>query len=439
MLNVIRNAKKKAWIIIGVSTALVFSCAGVVWMDHGTIKEEDEKIAGLEASITKAEGRISKIRGHEDRVLRGRLVVKEYAKILPSDKDIHEFVKRITEFSVASGVEISELNDSDARNRGRRQSKDPFQKINYKLKLRGDLGATLDFINRFESYERFVKVGQLKIASETANSRDAGEGIRHNVDLELETYVYEPGRALTAVEIANSEKRTFEILEKEPLNVDLAMDSYVYQPRSDRRDPFADPRRSIGTGAGEGPIVDAEVEAQIAKLEELVVRFETLKRDLAAEDEVEGFVARMEYAKRLSQSFIDFKNEVEELRKVKFFSKADLLDRFDEEIAEPFLVLLAEREATDGEGLKRQELMAQLEHYEHAFSEGRFSDVVDGADAILSAKTDLDDPEIHEILEGIQRVAGRARARIEFAQMSLAITGYVILENRPTGSVVIIN
>ncbi len=442
MLNAVKNVKKKAWIVIGVAATLVLSCAGVVWVDYGHVGEEEKRIADLEVQISKADARIAKIPSIEERVLRGRVVVKEYAKILPNDKDINRLVKRITEFSVASGVEIEELNDSDARNRGRRKSKDPFQKIRYKLKLRGTLDELLDFMNRFENYERFVKVGQVKITSEDARTvADAPQGpVKHKVELDLETYVYEPGRSSEPVAIKNADRRTIDILERQPVTNDLELDHYELVVKTDRRDPFVDPRRDASIGAGEEALASAQAEAQAKKMNELASTLAQIKKAVDEESKIEGFVPRVEFARRLSQKMAEFAAEIEELQTGNFFSSAKTRDRFVTEIADPFELLYRARKSMGKGVLVRQELENQLKNMRRAFEEGRFEDIVAAAETIGGTKaTNVEDPEIAEILSEIEAVSGRAQARIEFSQIPLAITGYVYMPRYPVRSVVIIN
>ncbi len=442
MLNSMRNTKKKAWIIIGVSAALILGSAGVVYMDYTTIGEEEAKIERLKNENMKANLRISKIRGHEDRVLRERLVVSERVKILPEDKEINEFVQKISDFSSASGVEVTKLDDSAARNRGRRKSAGAFLDIAYKLEVRGTLSQFLDFMHRFESHDRFIKVKQFTIANDEGSSQfeeEDGPPV-HQIEMVLETYVYQPGgKGQGPVKIVNEEKRTLALLKEGALVDPLELESYDYQPRPERRDILADPRVKSGVNAELRRVAAKNLEEQEKALKEFTEEFTAIKAALEEESKLESFVERITFSTRVNEKMASFAARIEAAEKSRLISSRSLATRFQEEIAGPFALMYKTRREQDTQGLAFQELEAEYRRMKSAFEGGRYGEVVAAAKALRKIKTKDASGEMKDVFARIDKISARAIARQEFSQIPITVTGYVFQPSRPEKAVVIIN
>ncbi|MFT7617989.1 MAG: Tfp pilus assembly protein PilO [Planctomycetota bacterium] len=441
MLNAIRNTKKKAWIIIGVSASLILGSAGVVYMDYTTIGEEEAKIGSLKNQNSMANVRISKIRGHEDRVLKERMVVKERVKILPEDKEINQIVKKITDFSAASGVEVTDLDDSSARNRGRRKSAGAFLDIAYKLGVRGTLAQFLDFMNRFESHDRFVKVKSLAISSDQKPSGDDEEGPAiHQIELVLETYVYQPGQNNQApVNIVNADKRTLALME-EGGNVDpFELDFYDYVIQNDRRDIFADPRVKSGVNAELRRVQAKNIDEQEKMLEQFVENFGKLKQALEDEAKLLSFVEKLTFAATVNEQLTAFSQELETAQKTKSISARSLQGRFEDEVVTPFRAIYKIRRENDSRGLAQKELEAEYRRMSLSFDAGRYEDVIASAKALGAVKTADSGPKMKGVFSKIEKISLRASTRHEFAQIPIAVTGYVYQPSQPTQGIIIIN
>ncbi len=440
MLNTIKNVKKKAWIIIGVSFSLILTSAGVVYMDYTTIGEEEAKIVRLKGDNVKADLRISKIRGHEDRVLKERMVVKERVKILPEDKEINQFVQKITDFSSASGVEVTKLDDSSARNRGRRKSAGAFLDVAYKMDVRGTLSQFLDFMHRFESHDRFIKVKQLTIANDESPGGESGVAAVHQIEIELETYIYQPGKSKSGpVEIVNADKRTLALIERGGAVDPIELESYDFTPNPERRDIFADPRVKSGVNAELRRVQAKNIEEQERTFDELTNGFAKLRKALKEEKEVESFVERISFSAKVNEQMSNFSQKLEDVVKTRAITSRDLASRFEDEVAGPFAIIYRARRESDTLGLAFQELDSEYRRMAISFEAGRYSEVIASAKALGAVKTAASGSDMEQVFTKIEKISARATARQEFAQIPIAVTGYVFQPSKPNQGIVIIN
>lgn len=440
MLNSIRKIKKKAWIVIGVSAGLVLASAGVVYMDYQAIGEEEQAIEGVIAQNQAADRRIGQIRNIEDRVLRERYRVGEYVKVLPDDKEINDLVKKISEFSASSGVEITKLDDSAARSRGRKKAATAFEEAAYKLDLRGTLSEFLDFMHRFETHDRFIKVKSFSISNDQSgrNSEQSGPP-RHSIEMTLETYVYNPGKGAQQVDIVNAQKRSLALLEGAPITESLELETYDYMPQPDRRDLFADPRLAADVSAENQRVAAQNVEEQKKLLDEMKSRFDAIRTALEEEALITSFVKKVEFGRQVSDEMAKLAVDIDNAKKSALFREKSLADMFQRDILKPFDVLYAERKKADERGLAQRELKVELAHMQTAFDAGRHDEVVSSARALLTAKTSTDGEEIAAIFARIEQLGARAQARVEFAEIPIELKGYVFEPAHPERAVVIIN
>ncbi|MEE9392418.1 MAG: type 4a pilus biogenesis protein PilO [Planctomycetota bacterium] len=440
MIKLNLNRKKKAWLIAGVSFVMVLGCAGVVWTDHGAIEEEQSRIGKLKSEILSADATIAKIKTVEDRVLSERVRVKEYTKILPLDKDINNFVDRITEFEAAAKVEISTLDDKSARNRNKKKSKDAFIRIGYKMNVTATIGQLLEFMHLFESYDRFVTVKEFNIKG--ANPVELADGTlipaRHGVGLTLETYVYKPTNAMKQpVKIVNADERMLGISESLGLAKGLELDAYAYEERPNRRDPFSNPRHLIEeqTGSGEG----AEIAEQEEVLDELVTEFNAIREQLKSETKEEDLVVKYELSRRLDARLGELRDRVTALDIDKFFSSPEARQRYRREVGDPLSELLKERLGADLELMPLDEVKSQYTRMQDSFDKEQFTDTIALGQTLMKSRVEGMPDELNEAFEEVLALIERAQIRIDFDQIEMVFNGLVVPGGDESKSIVIIN
>lgn len=438
-----KPGKKTAWIIAGVSALMVFASAGVVWLDWQKITTAKTEAAGLRGQIEKANARIQKVPDIEVRVLRERSRLKELVRILPDDGEINDFVDRISDFAKASGVEVQSMDDRSAKTRSQRKNAETFLRITYKMSIRGTFAQFLDFTNRLETFERFVKVNYFSLKSEAKQGGDKGEATgpqQHSAEIEVETYIYNPTKegGKAQVEILNADQKLARALRTDPLgDLNIVLDSYRYTPNPERRDPFADPRKS------ENESVEVKspesTEAEKAIIDELTAKLKKVREAVEAESAIQDLVKRIEYTKRLNSEIAALKDRIQTIKKTETpFASKELAERFLKEIDEPFVKLIAGRPDAAPD-LLAHELENQLKKMNTAFDAGQFADVVAISKTLLSSKPAEPDPVLAGLFTKVETVARRAEARVEFAEKSLRFGGLVFKHARPKEAVIIIN
>lgn len=438
-MKLVLNRKQKAWAILGVSAFLCLVCGGVAYMDYEEIQEERQKIESAQGRIAKADATIAGLKQVEDRVLAERLRVKEYTQILPLDKDINEFVKRITEFEAKSGVEIEVLDDKAARNRGKKKSREAFVRITYKIELVSTANEFLHFLDLFESYDRFVNVKEFTVKGSDPKITDEGEVVaaRHKISMLLETYVYNPkNRISQPVEILNAEQRMVELtagLENEHA---LELETYEFVLASKRRDPFANPRRSLEP---KGELDSESLEKQQALIAELERELGTLLETAKLEKAEKDVVLRFELGRRLDKAAGAFHARLRSIDIAKSFGEGENRKSFERKVLGPFNQFLADRPEVAGLDVPIQELRNQLKRMEESFEAEQWGDAVALGKALLQSRPSSIPQEMVEPYGQVEEIVKRAQVRIDFEQIELAFNGLVLPENAPERSVVIIN
>ncbi|MEZ6197625.1 MAG: type 4a pilus biogenesis protein PilO [Planctomycetota bacterium] len=438
-MKLVLNRKQKAWTIAGVSFALVLACAGVVWVDHGEIEVERKKISDAKSRIQKADATISKLKSVEDRVLVERVRVKEYTKILPLEKDINEFVRRITEFEATSGVEVEVLDDKSARERGKTKTREAFVRIIYKIELLANAAQFLEFTHLFESYDRFVKVTELAIKGGDPKIEKDGTifPARHKISMVLETYVYTPSNSISQpVEILNADQRISALAEELADVESLELESYDFASAPRRRDPFANPRRS----PVESDQIDVEsLEKQQALIAELEKELGEILKSAAEEQKEKDVVLRFELGRRIDARAAAFANRLRELDPEKSFSTAELTRKYENQVGKPFAQFLAERPEVAGLDVPLKELEKQLDKMRETYGEGNWADTVALGTALLQSRPEAAPAEMASRFRDVEELMARAQTRLDFARIELAFNGMVLAKDAPERSVVIIN
>ncbi len=438
MLNELKSNKKRTWILLGVTSLIVVSLAGIVWSDLSDIEATEEATNGVKRSIMDADRRISQIPAIESRVLRERLVVDQYAKILPSDDQINHFVDTITEYANESGIEIHQLDDQSARTLSRKKSREPFVKIIYKLVAKGTVSEFLDFLHLFETYDRFVRVTGLDIKTEAALSEDAANQ-RHALDLQLETYVYNrKGASADKVNIVNAEAKTAHIRKTEDLGEALTLTRFDFKPNPQRRDPFIDPRHTAGSAAS--------VPSRAAK--EVTARFTELTSELERISDAIGdgnsarldLVQRIEFTRRVRTELQKLSSEVATAEKSNVFAETALEGRFQTEVVEPLRRLVASHGSGEADALMEQELRAEVARLTKLFDRGDYESVLAATGTLLGSESKLVKADKNQSsMKKLRNLRERATNRSEFAKKPLKLGGMVFQPSNPDRAIIIVN
>jgi Tfp pilus assembly protein PilO len=434
----------RASLIGGVVLTGLFGWLG--YQDFQARKTALDQIAQKRVELDRAEAQIREIPKLEEKVIVLRETVNQYVRILPDDKEINSFVDQLTQFAARSDVRVKKLDDEDVRARTGRNKKGAtaaFDRVVYRISLEGNCEQFLSFIDLFENHERFVKIGSFKV-----DHRDiAVEGVDpmsvpHNIDLDLETYVYNPKvRSKDSVTIPQ-EAQKLERLKAAGLVgadgvADLALASYEHEPGAARRDLFYDPRLAGAKQKQEG---EQERATQRAALEDFVAKLGRLAADLAKEAKIENTVHLLQMREKVNGDLVAFGAAIEKARTDRTFTVDEIKTRFEREVDDPFRKMVEGRKldvaAAPVLGQQIEEHVAKIRA---AMQDGRYEEVVTFHDEVTRMAAVVSGEDIKALMKEAEAMFRTAKAHLDFNARPISFGGAVCFDNDPAHAVVIIN
>jgi len=427
-------------VILGAAalTLLVVGGSAVfLWYDWRKIKEGEAQIERTRQEVAVAREKKRKVPDLERDVIILRENLEEYVKVLPDESEVNDFVNKLNKFQDQSGVVI--LNLDDVKTRTRADSKDPFEKVVYKLKLRGTAQQFLTFANLLENYERFVRIASFDVASGTdkGGPGDKEGEPRHAINLTIETFVYNPGpvtKGQEKVEIREFKTKR-EALKEEIVRArsDLKILRYLLRKDLERRDPFLDPRRR----AGGGP--DADALAQQKKFVTWAKEEVRLLRQLLDQEAQEpNLIKKVELKREIDDRIKELDGKLVLAQKEKWITVAALAEDLRSKVREELEGIKRRRNLSGGDaGLSEKELTVILSRMKEAFDRGELTRVVAQHSAV-EKKLALSpvSPRARELTGEINDLKRQALVIQEFGKRKIEIRGIVF---QPVGSVAIIN
>ncbi len=400
------------------------------WMYDEYCVARDEK-AEVEKQVQMADAKISRIPSLETDVICLRENVSELVKILPSTKEVNEFVNKLNDFAQESHVRIDSLKpDKDTS-----KTKDVFDKVIYKTKMVANLGEFLQFLSLCEGYERFVKVTSLDVKAGKWEKEMAREDVRHEISVELETYSYrgndDPAKSTT---IINYEKRRDALKDEiATRRSDIRVEHFKLVPNPLRRDPFVDPRRRVsdeGNGGLPYPEQKALVDALVAKAQELIVLADALgNKDT-------NFIRRLELETEIDNKVATLQADLE--RSLSETGVTDLsLRRSIERDVMPILKKMNGRDTMASAAATLEDLRRFAKDMRQMLQQGNYQGVLQ-KHKIIAGRIDakLVGAEGGALLQQIDRCKLEAEVAMDFAKKAIEIKGAVVQD---TGSVVVVN
>ena len=407
--------------------------AALIYRDLRTIEEEDEKMTATTMNIRSAEAEIQKFPQRETDVIVFREIVKRDSAILPDASEINKFINIIGEFEKFSGVVVTSVQGLSGRSRGKK-SKEAILKIPMKIKLMGSMDQLLKFINLFENYDRFVSVSGITLGAGGAG-RDKNGNVQHDINLQLETFRYNPGGGpVTKVDIPNYERRKQElaiqkrIRQSKPAHIA----DYNLKPRISRRDPMLDPREE------DKPIDDDETPLEQrykegrALLDKLILDVTLLEDDVRLEEQLR---ANKEYVRiaavgnaidqRISQ--LDF--QISTVISERQISIPELKDEFLEKVVRPYEELKESRKTvrTPEVLVTRSQVSETLQKMRGKFETQEYREVMKIHEGFMRfCEGRKADPEAEPLLVEMTNLAEEAEVISKFQAERLRIEGTII-------------
>jgi hypothetical protein len=419
----------------------------LVYRDFGAIDKKEQEMAAVNGRIRAAEVEIQKIGARELDVIVNREVVKRDSAILPDESEINQFINLIGDFETRSGVLITEIiglsDRSRSRGKGKGQPKEAILRIPLKLRLLGSTDQFLHLINFFENHDRFVRISGFSMRSGDMVDK---KGIpQHDINLEIETYQYNPGGGpISQVEIANYERRKEDqaIQKRIRLYKPAHIETYQLRPRLSRRDPMVDPREAARPEEADGVDPEARFEREKQLLGELKLDLGILQDDLRFEDQLRKEKQDMRVGpimKLNDQRMAQFEFRVSEVIANKSITIPELHDDFQANVVRVFEELKEKRTTSSPEILvTRQQCIEYQKNLNKLFEAREYREVVtahEGFLRLIDGRKLMQDAE--QVAEEMGKLAQTAEQINKFNQEPLTIRGVIIDSER--GSFAYIN
>ncbi len=456
--NVAPKAKKALAGIVAGAVLLLGGVGWLVWNDWTALSATRVDVAAERLKLDRANQELAQTSSTEDKVLLLRETVQEYVRVLPDDKEINTFVEQLAQFAQKSGVRITKLDDDDAKARNARAKKGPvaaFDKVAYRISAEGGTEQLLQFMDLFENHERFVRVASFKIESKEqvaarASTEDGGPGPEaapaplapHQIDLELETYVYNPKVKTQTPVVVPGEAQKLERLRsaegsRADARRDLALVSYTREPRTNRRDVFYDPRRPASGGDGVSPEAKKAQEELFAGLKQ---KLETASKAALAEKAETSLIKRLKAVEATDRALGAFDAALREAEAAKSITIEELRKRVDTELVPAFEKLAKGRDlASRRTTLPVEAATDALVRMRSARDARRFDEVVSLGEDLKRRRTGDESADLAAIFDEAARLVEDARAEADFDGRSFQFGGTVVYKNSPERSVAIIN
>jgi Tfp pilus assembly protein PilO len=414
---------RNKWIAtIAGGVLLACSFGYLIYDEYGKIDAARVEVAGIRSNIESSRKLIEGTGALEREVIVLRELSEVMKKILPDTDDVNNLVRTFQKFSEESGVRISGLKKrpNDPRDKG------DFTKVAYTLSLDADAFQFLDFLDLTENHRRFMCVPTFHItaATRTQAENDKNAQPAHKIQVDVETYVYEPQKDAKPVKIDNYDrKRDLLKGEIDRRKSTLALSTYTYRGARGRRDPWIDPRVPV-LGTGDSSLTVAQ---QMEIVEKLIERTKAVLGlwDLfkAADSPISELTTRAELETSLSQLDEDVRRVVDEKsiryvpseRKLKI-EVVDALGRLRKD--------LAKTEAEGPSANKLHEIEVAMSDHQQ---KGEYRLVLEAFQAVASQLALADkDPLRKPLVDRIREMASMAQTVLDFQKIDIKVGGVAV-------------
>lgn len=429
------NKEKKLWVgTLAGGGLLAAALVALLYMQSDELDQKRLEADGLRAQVTQQRKLIEGTSALEREVIVQRELAQVISNILPDEEDMNNWARTIQSFSEESGVRVRGLKKKPAaQSRGRKKARSAFDEVTYGFSLEADAFQLLDFLDLVENHKRFMRVPNLKIDAARRESVEESGFAAHKVNVDLQTFVYEPTKEAEPVKIEGYErKRELVLGEINRRRQGLEFASYDYRGTRGRRDPFVDPRVPVEGGSVLSVPEQMEiVQGLVDQVDEVQSLFQSVR---AAQNVIEEMMARADLEDALARL-------EEELRRVESEGGITYLPsqrRMQLEVTDAIAALreeLGQGAGPSGPSVEklREVLEAMNRHFareEYELALDAFRVVADQLDFVEA------DPLRRPFVEKLRNKAEVARTVREFEAIALRVDGVAIMEGSPAAALI---
>ncbi len=426
--------KERPWwlYITGGGVLLAAGLGALVYMQYGKIEAARNEITTLSSSITAARKEIEGTGAQEREVIVLRELTETMKQILPDTDDVNNLVRTFQKFSEESKVRISGLKRKTTNAR----DKSGFDKVAYTLSFEADTFQLLDFLDMIESHSRFMRVPTIRMTAAQRMQIENDGFPSHRVQMDVETYVYEPKNDAKPVGIDGYErKRDLLMGEINRRRQSLQLSTYSYRGARGRRDPWIDPRVPL-LGDGQSALTVPEqmdlVQGLCDRAQEVLAKWKQVK------DPEINVIQSMLIRSDLEDTLTALEEDVRRIEAEHSIRYVPSERRLQSEVSDVITLVRAELVAYEaGNGPSNDALREIEETMIRHQEQGEYKLMLEAFEVIDSRLALVEsDPLRKPLVDRLRELAHEARTILDFEKIELDITGIAIVQDLPPVAVI---
>lgn len=427
---------KRWWLgIIGGGSALALGLGTLIYFEQQDIELAREEVAQTRTQIDAHRKLIQGTAGLEREVIVLREMSEVIKGILPDNEDIYNLSRTFQQFSDEAGTRIRGVRQAQASGRGAKQQS-AFEEVAYTLTMEADAYQFLDFLDRLESHERFMRVPKFKIASAPRDQVEKDGYASHKISLDVETFVYDSSSVAKPVSIEGYDrKRHILVGEINRRRQALSVRQHQYLGARGRRDPWVDPRVPVSADGGSG----LSVQEQMDLVQELATRTQAMLVRWGGMTEAQNVIEEMIARADLEESLGGIEEDVRRLLAEGAIRYVPSQRRLQLEVVDVVDRVRTELVAVEGgRGPSIEKLQQVLEAMTNHFGREEYALMLE-AYRLVDSQLDYiaTDPARRPMVAELKRLARIANAVREFEEIDIKVSGIAIQDG--TSSVALIN
>ena len=416
-------SSRRKWVgFIAGGVALAGLSGFMIWNEYKKIDLAHMEVDGLKANIESSRKLIEGTGTLEREVIVLRELSEVMKKILPDTDDVNNLVRTFQKFSEESGVRITGLKKKVDNDR----DKGDFTKVAYTISLDADAFQYLDFLDLMENHRRLICVPNFHITAATRQQQQSDKYAQpaHKMQVDVETYVYEPQKDAKPIKIENYDrKRDMLSGEIDRRRATLALSTYTYRGARGRRDPWIDPRVPL-LGDGESTLT---VQEQMEVVQQLVDRTKAVLELWDIFKQADTAIGELTTRADLETSMAKLDEDVRRIVDEKSIRYLPSERRLKIEVVDALTRLQKDLARTEVEGPsanKLREIEAAMSSHEQA---GEYNLVVEAFQAVAAQLALADrDPLRKPLVDRLRQMAAQAQTVLEFQKIELTVGGIAV-------------
>lgn len=425
---------KKMWAgLVGGGLLLAAGAGTLIYYKAEDIEIARGEVAKLQTSIDNARTTIEGTGVLEREVIVLREMSEVIHQILPDSEEVNNLIHTLHEYAGQASVRTTSYKRKPDHQRGRKAD---FDKVAYTLTLEGDTFQFLDLLNRIETHSRFIAVPSFKLSAATRKQIEDNGVAQHKIQLDLETYKFEPKAHAQTVQIEGyARKRDLLAGEINRRRQKLTtLSSYTFRGARGRRDPWIDPR--VPTNVEDESLLS--VQEQMDLVEEMRVRMDGAREQWAAVENAVNVLAAMIARRDLEETLARIEEDLRRIEAESQISYVPAQKRLKNDVYDPLDEL--RREVTESQGLlgpSKEMLVEVADAMARHIDEGEYELALDTFETIQGS-LDLvkGDPVRAKLADRVRQRAEDARTLRDFQQIEMEIGGVAIIEGMPPAIII---